>query len=101
MATPTEVMEIIIGPISVLYRAEIDANTEKHRYKLMVDEYVRFLEPYDVEELKSAMDLLRKTYKQRSWPKPAHLYEMIAKTSNSRLARIANIDLGICSRPGL
>ena len=90
MATPLEVMQIIIGPISVLYSAEIDANVETQRYSLMVEEYVRFLEPYDADDLKRAMDYIRKTYKQRAWPKPAHFYGAIAMTGRSVLANKAH-----------
>ncbi len=77
MATFAEVMEIVIGPISVLYRAEISAETEERRDHQMVDEYVNFLKPYDVKQLALAMDHLRRTYKLRAWPKPAHILEAI------------------------
>ena len=77
MATFAEIMEIVIAPISVLYRAGISADTEQRRYNLMVDEYVNFLKEYDSNILSLAVDNIKETYKQRSWPTPAHILDAI------------------------
>lgn len=77
MATFAEVMETVIGPISVLFRAEVSAETEERGYHKMVDEYVNFLKPYDVKQLALAMDHIRRTYKLRAWPKLAHILDAI------------------------
>ena len=83
MATLAEIMKIVIGPISVLFRSEIPTDEER-RYNLMVDEYVEFLKPFEAGILADAMYRIRETYKHRAWPKQAHILDAIREVSKDR-----------------